>query len=147
MMMEVSEDTHTRTQTPAFTGILTRFAAESMGQSYFSNQLSFPLSTSRTKHIITEKQQFALVCARKRACVSDDVIEDDKPLELQLELPVGVFRQRLSFKPPEPEICILVSVNKQLERTDLDGRQSGRTFCQIPDEVFSLQRHRKHDAL
>lgn len=84
---------------------------------------------------------------RKRACVSDDVIEDDKPLELQLELAVGVFRQRLSFKPPEPEICILVSVNKQLERTNLDRQQCRKTFCQILNKVFSLQRHIKHDIL
>lgn len=69
------------------------------------------------------------MCRRQRACVSDDVIEDDEPLELQLELAVSVLRQRLSFKPPEPEICILVSINKQLERTNLDRQQCTKTFC------------------
>lgn len=63
------------------------------------------------------------MCRRQRACVSDDVIEDDEPLKLQLELTIGVFRQRLGFKPPQPEICILVSINKQLERTNLDRQQ------------------------
>lgn len=81
------------------------------------------------------------MCGKKRACVSDDVIEDDKPLELQLELAVGVFRQRLSFKPPKPEICILVSVNKQLERTNLDRQQCRKTFCRILDKVFSPVNH------
>lgn len=57
---------------------------------------------------------------RQRACVSDDVIEDDETLKLQLELPVGVFRQRLSFKPPEPEIGILIAIDKQLERPHLE---------------------------
>lgn len=75
---------------------------------------------NNNKKIITAKQRSALMCRRQRACVPDDVIEDDEPLKLQLELTVGVFRQRLSFKPAEPEICILVSINKQLERTNLD---------------------------
>lgn len=60
---------------------------------------------------------------RRHACVPDDVIEDYKPLKLQLELTVGVFRQRLCFKPPQPEICILVPINKELEGTDLVDEQ------------------------
>lgn len=38
--------------------------------------------------------------------VSDDVIEDDQPLKLELELPAGSFSQWLCFKPPQPVICI-----------------------------------------
>lgn len=56
------------------------------------------------------------------ACVSDDVIKDYEPLKLQLELTVGVFRQRLGFKPPQPEICILVPVNKELKGANLVKR-------------------------
>lgn len=61
--------------------------------------------------------------SRLHACVPDDVIEDYEPLKLQLELTVGVFRQRLCFKPSQPEICIFVSINKQLEGTNLVEEQ------------------------
>lgn len=54
------------------------------------------------------------------ACVSDDVIKDYKPLKLQLELTVGILRQRFCLKPTQPEICILVPINKKLERTRLE---------------------------
>lgn len=106
-----------------------------MGQSYFSSQLSFPLSAGKKRVILRKKSlptkaTFAFGHARRqRACVSDDVIKDDESLKLQLELTVGVFRQRLGFKPPEPEICILVSINKELKRTDLDGRPCIKTLC------------------
>ncbi|TNN69464.1 hypothetical protein EYF80_020298 [Liparis tanakae] len=50
-------------------------------------------------------------------------IGDDEPLKLQLELTVGVFRQRLRFKPAQPEIGILVSVDEELEGADLVEEQ------------------------
>lgn len=55
------------------------------------------------------------------ACVSDDVIEHHEPLKLQLELTVGVFRQRLSLKLAQVEIGVFVSVNKQLKGANLVG--------------------------
>lgn len=55
------------------------------------------------------------------ACVSNDVIKHHKSLKLQLELTVGVFWQRFSLKPAQVEICVFVSVNKELKGADLVG--------------------------
>lgn len=61
-------------------------------------------------------------------CVPDDVIQHHQPLELELELTVVVFRQRLGFKPPQPEIRIFITVYEELEGADLKRkhRQSDR---------------------
>ena len=55
----------------------------------------------------------------QRACVPDDVVEDDQPLKLQLQQTVSVLRQGIGFEPPQPEVCVLVAVHKELERADL----------------------------
>lgn len=52
--------------------------------------------------------------------VPDDVIQHHKPLKLKLELPVVVFGQRLGFKPPQPEICIFITVYEELEGANLE---------------------------
>ena len=51
--------------------------------------------------------------------VPDDVIEDDESFELELELARGRRRQRFSFETSEVEVCVLVVLNEDLERTDL----------------------------
>ena len=53
------------------------------------------------------------------ACVSDDVVKDDQPFKLQLQQTVSVLRQGIGFKPPQPEVCVLVAVHENLERADL----------------------------
>ena len=74
-------------------------------------------------------------------CVPDDVIEDNEPLKLQLELAVGVLRQRLCFKPPQPEICIFVSINEELEGANLLAeKQKSQLMCALD---FYLNHHIK----
>jgi hypothetical protein len=51
--------------------------------------------------------------------VPDDVVEDDESFELELELARGRRRQRFSFETSEVEVCVLVALNEDLERTDL----------------------------
>lgn len=62
----------------------------------------------------------------RHACVPDDVVKDYETLKLQLELTVGVFRQRLCFKPPQPEIGIFVSIDKELEGANLREMKHNR---------------------
>lgn len=98
-----------------------------MGQSYFNSQLSFPLSRGICIYSVLNEEikpaqaQLENLCwaGRLHTCVPDDVIKDYEPLELQLQLTVGVFRQRLGLEPPQPEICILVPIDKELEGADL----------------------------
>lgn len=55
------------------------------------------------------------------ACIPDDVVQDHEPLKLQLQLPVGVFRQRVGLKLPQPEVCVFVAVHEQLEGAHLEA--------------------------
>lgn len=52
-------------------------------------------------------------------CVPDDVVQHHQPLKLQQQLPVGVLRERLSLKPPQPVVSVLVAFHKQLEGAHL----------------------------
>lgn len=63
------------------------------------------------------------------ACVSDDVIQHHEPLKLQLELTIGVFRQRLGLKLAQIEIGVLVSIDKELEGADLVGESESSASC------------------
>lgn len=75
------------------------------------------------------------------ACVSDDVIEHHESFKLQLELTVGVFWQRLSLKLAQVEIGVFVSVNKELERTDLvgDSESSASSFSHTHTHYSVMQ--------
>jgi len=55
----------------------------------------------------------------QRTCVPDDVVKDDQPLKLQLQLAVGVLGQGVGLEPPQPEVCVLVAVHEELEGADL----------------------------
>lgn len=52
-------------------------------------------------------------------CVPDDIVQHHKPLKLQQQLPVGVFREWLGFKPPQPVVSILVAFHKELKGAHL----------------------------
>ena len=53
-------------------------------------------------------------------CVSDDIVQHHKTFKLQLQLLLCCRRQRLGLELAQPEISIFVSINKELERPDLD---------------------------
>ncbi|KAA8595119.1 hypothetical protein FQN60_012254 [Etheostoma spectabile] len=69
------------------------------------------------------------------SCQLDDGVlhyhPDYQPLKLQLELTVGVFRQRLCFKPPQPEICILVSIDEELKGANLIPSSMARSALRM----------------